>query len=263
MRNPPWNDDRPAANGQAVKSNFQAWFGNSKITTPDGLPRVLFHGTNQPLENLDAQHLGASTSSVSSRLGFWLTDSPLVAGEYADMAARHLVTGMVAHEKKTEQLMASMAKAEKAGNWDFVDQLTQEMEAHEIGAMREEPTGQNILPVFVRIENPFVIDIASQTQSTGFAAGVIEEALSKGHDGVVFKNSADTHSQTVSDHYVVFDAGQVKSAVGNSGLYLPGSHSLDDLAAHQALGLAREAASEISAKGVKDTHATSKQEFRL
>lgn len=247
MKIAPWDDARPAANGRAVTVNFQGWFGKSKVTTTDGLPRVLFHGTNQPLKILDAQHLGTSTSSVSSRLGFWLTDSPGVASEYADKAARHLVGERVAHEKKTEQLLGSLSKAEKAGNWDLVDQLTEQVERQELGAMREEPTGQNILPVYVRIENPFVIDVASKSQSTGFAADVIEEARSRGHDGVVFKNSPDTDSQAVSDHYVVFDGGQVKSAVGNSGLYLEGSDSLDDLEAHRALTLAAIATQKIQA----------------
>lgn len=210
--------------------NLSAWMDGSVVVHPDGSPRVLYHGTNQDIDSFDRLRLGGSTNSVSSILGVWLSDSPLVAGEYADKAARIVVAEVVSHEVRSRQFVEALERAERAGDWNRVNALTEEFEAHELDAIRAEPSGQNIMPVYVRLLNPHVVDLSEKAGhlSTGEAAAFIEEARLMGCDGVIFKGCNDTESLTISDHYVVFDPSAIKSACGNSGRFVVRSSSLSD-----------------------------------
>ena len=237
----PWLTDRLAANGHPVRVNFSAWFGASAMVDPRGEPLEFFHGTNQPLEEFSPEALGRNTSAASSVLGIWFTSDPRVAAEYADMAARHLVVDQLAHERKTQELMRRVAHAERSRQWGLAESLTHELEAHEFGAMQAEPTGQCILPVYLKVERPHIVDMQGRAQSTGDAVELIAKARDLGCDGVVFRNSADNPRPSVnlvSDHVVVFRPQQVKSAIGNSGLYLPHDPSLSDHVAAATLRLA-------------------------
>ena len=96
-----------------------------------------------------------------------------------------------------------------------------------------------IVPVYLRVIDPLIIDFAGERFE--YLAEELVRAKALACDGLIARNCSDG---SVSDHYVAFDARQIKSAIGNSGLYLPTSASLDDRAA--ALGLGRVA----SARGV-------------
>lgn len=227
-RTPPWENSRLAANGRTVAANFQDWFAGSCILDQAGKPKLIFHGTNQPIDSFEGERLGASTSSVSSKLGFWFSDNVVVAEDYANKAGRHVIADVVAHEAKTERLLKEMEAAERKGNWDRVDELTPILEAHELDAIRAGTTGQNIMPVYLAIRNPLVIDAEGKSHGTGEGAAYIQQALATGHDGVIFLNTTDSDSNTVSNHYVVFSSSQVKSALSNSGLYDRNSVDISD-----------------------------------
>lgn len=212
------------------KVKIKEWLGKSVVVHSDGSPRILYHGTNQDIHSFDLDRLGDSTKSVSAVLGVWLSDSPLVASEYAQKAARIVISEVAAHEAETARLMDALEKAERKGDWDQVDLLTQALEAHELDAIRADPSGQNVMPLYVRLLNPHVVDLtdADGFLSTGEAARIIQEAKLNGCDGVIFRGCTDTDSFTASDHYVVFDPCAIKSACGNSGRFVENSPSLSD-----------------------------------
>ncbi|WP_404667292.1 hypothetical protein [Roseateles asaccharophilus] len=211
-----------------MADNFRDWFAGSCIVDDVGTPRLIFHGTNQPVDSFESERLGASTSSVSSKLGFWFSDSMIVAEDYANKAARHVIADVVEHEAKLERLLKESEAAERRGNWARVDELTHEIEAHDIPPTREAPTGQNIVPVYLVIRNPLIVDAAGKSHGTGEGAEYIKQALTAGHDGVIFLNTADSDSNTVSNHYVVFSSSQVKSAISNSGLFDRNASDISD-----------------------------------
>lgn len=223
-----------AANSLTVKDNFAAWFRDSRIVDAHGSPLIVFHGTNQPIERFSFERLGTSTASASSRLGIWFTDSPSVAGEYADKASRTLVHDEVNHDAINARFLKDIAAAERRGNWDLAEKLTARFEAHDIGAIQAGPSGQNVMPVFLSMQRPFIVDVKGDSQTTGLGAEIMCQAQATGHDGVVFLNTTDTDSFTVSHHYTVFKPEQVKS-VNNCGLFLSASCELTDLSAQSAL----------------------------
>lgn len=105
--------------------------------------------------------------------------------------------------------------------------------------------GANVMAVYLALHNPLIIDF----QETGieYLAEEIHEAKRKGHDGLIARNYDDGG---VSDHYIAFFAHQVKSAIGNSGLYLPHSGSMSDWQENQHLRHALKART-VSVNAIK------------
>ncbi|MEJ6003700.1 ADP-ribosyltransferase-containing protein [Paucibacter soli] len=227
-RVPPWSDTRKTSNGRTCAENFDAWFAGSCVVDAAGVPLTIFHGTNQPIVSFDEERLGSSTYSTSSKLGFWFSDSEIVAEDYANKAARIVISEVEKHERRTAQLLRDMAEAERRRDHARVDELTHELEAHDIPPTREGAVGQNVVPVYLVIRSPLIVDVKGAAHCTGEGSKVIKQALAAGHDGVIFLNTADTESMTVANHYVVFKPQQIKSAISNSGLFGPDSPDISD-----------------------------------
>jgi len=208
--------------------NFKNWFGSSKVIDSNGNPLRVYHGTNQSFDNFNGNRMGGSTQNSAARMGFWFADHPTVASEYADLAAKHVIHNVEEHEKEYKRLSREIEKAERRGDWDTQERLTIELEKHEISALREEPKGMNVMPVYLHIINPKVIEVngsffnIKDSQGKWIPVGdIIQTAKKEGHDGVIFKDVEDTpgDSHTICDHFVVFNPNQVKSAIGNKGTY--------------------------------------------
>ena len=76
----------------------------------------------------------------------------------------------------------------------------------------------SVLPVYLRIENPLVVDFdGSETGRTE----AFKRAIEGGHDGVLLRNHYDAGG--VQDQWAVFKPEQIKSAIGNSGRFDPKS----------------------------------------
>lgn len=202
--------------------NFKRWFGNSKVTDVRGNPLVVYHGTNQPLSSFNKNRRGMSTQSISSKRGFFFTDSSEVAAAYSEKAGRTIRSNISAYEKKSKQLRQKVERlekyAQKTGNWRPYEQAMEEYENYEIETMREDDIiGQNIVPVFLKIENPSVHDFKGNPIPIGMINAAIDVALKNGNDGVILKNIVDP--APASTHYIVFNAKQIKSATGNNGKF--------------------------------------------
>jgi len=222
----PMTNTRLAPNGRPVGENFARWFGHSALVDRDGAPLVLYHGSNQPLDKVDADWFGENTGSYTSRLGFWLTDSPLVAQDYADQASRKMIAGSSDHEAQIARYLALIAAAEKRRDFHAVDQLTEQMEAFEFSPVARESSGQNIVPVYVSAQRLLRIECDAQT-GLNWEVEAVSRARDERYDAVLLLHCADCASHTVSTHCVVFDPARVKS-VFNSGDFDPDRHSLSD-----------------------------------
>jgi hypothetical protein len=87
------------------------------------------------------------------------------------------------------------------------------------------------MPVYLSLQNPKAID----TTGTGEWAdpdsenAEISRAKRQGHDGLII-----TDRDQGTRFFVVFEASQIKSAIGNSGLYGPGCSLCDSVAEYHA-----------------------------
>ena len=203
---------------------FKRWFGNSKVVDNAGNPLVVYHGTNQPISTFSKKRLGISTQSQSSKKAYFFTDSSEVAAEYAAKAGRTIRSGISDYEKKIKKLQQLVDKLETrakiTGNWEPYEKAMEKYENYDIGTSREdEITGQNILPVFLKIENPLIYDYEGNLASPPYKGIVelIDTAIKNGNDGVILKNINDP--TPISNHYIVFKSNQIKSAIGNVGTF--------------------------------------------
>lgn len=211
---------------------FKAWFGDSKVVDADGKPLVVYHGTNQPIEAFSGERLGAATRSESSKIGFFFTNSPRVAELYAENAGNTTVANIDEFERRQAELQKEVGRLEKKAartgkpeDWDAYEAKMLEWETLEIDATREESiTGNNILPVYVSIQNPKVIDFEGegiQKVGPGGFSALIQQAKNEGHDGLILRNLDDTPNISLSsDHFVAFSPTQIKSTF-NRGTFDP------------------------------------------
>ena len=156
------------------------------MTTEDGRPLVLFHGTNASFDAFDRERSREGDSLV------FTTSNPRVASAFA--------------------------------------------------AYRTTWGGANVVPVFARavslltVDGKFapIRDVEDNTVFDGmhYGEGLRSYAARMGFDGIVFKNVRDDVGPDLlpcDDVYALFDSAVLKSAIANTGAYIPHSDSLTDL----------------------------------
>lgn len=212
------------ASSDAREANFRRWFGNSVVKDSNGTPLKVYHGTNQPLTSFSKQRRGLSTNASSAKKAYFFTDSSEVAAAYAAKAGSTIRHNVSNYEKKAKEMQKNVERLERVaratGNWDAYEKALSEWENFEIETMREDDIlGQNIIPVYLKIENPLVHDFKNAMQNIGEIDNCIKTAIKNGNDGVILKNIIDPSPS--STHYAVFKTNQIKSATGNNGDFNP------------------------------------------
>ena len=162
----------------------------------------MYHGSNQ---DVDTFKHGVDNKGVTSKYGFWFTDSIDEAKQYGKQSSERIRPDQEAHEKKMESYMRSIESAERSGDWELYDRLTQEMEELEFG---EYDNSYHVYTVRVSLNNPFIFDASNHfDQET-----VIKSAIEKGHDGVIFKNISDSPYglKNRTNQVVAFNSDSIK-----------------------------------------------------
>jgi hypothetical protein len=228
------------------EANFRAWFGDSKVVDADGKPLRLYHGTTGSFDSFDLGRAG----SVGENFGraIFLTSDPGVAASYTarwsmspefavareaeDRALSAWGKAVVAHGKDSPEVKAAEAEKEAAV-------AARRQIADQIDAMQRPIEGANLMPSYVTLKNPLVVD-----GNGGYFFRIYKEAFDAaragGHDGIAFRNvidSANVSNQRPADVFVAFSPEQVKSAIGNSGRFDPNSASLTDPLSDFAAGM--------------------------
>ena len=202
--------------------HFRNWFGASKVVDQQGNPLTVYHGTNQSFTRFSRRFLGRNTNAACST-EFFFTEDAKEAGHYAAMAARHQIADSSGFERKRTRLKNLLAAAERSGNWGKAEQLTLQWEELEIKALNDRETGQTVLPVFLRIENPHTVD-CRETFDGHLLKAEIKKAKKQKHDGLRLLNvydPIDSNNTPTTNQWVVFSNKQIKSAIGNCGRFDP------------------------------------------
>lgn len=93
--------------------------------------------------------------------------------------------------------------------------------------------GQNIMPIFITIKNPKFYETSSEyyrqidiLKKNGISGKEWRAMLeSEGFDGIIVRDD--------KEEVIAFKPEQIKSAIGNVGLFNPNSHSLTDHPMHE------------------------------
>src|SRR3989344_5316262 len=95
------------------------------------------------------------------------------------------------------------------------------MEALTEGAGSQRGYGANVMPVYLALQNPRIVDFDGA--GLEFLADEIATAKESGNDGLIAIDYDDGGRAT---HYLAFKPEQIKSALGNSGVFEPNSQDI-------------------------------------
>lgn len=188
-------DHVAAPNGRPVAENFRAWFRDSKVVDSSGRPLVVYHGTDRDFDGFNKDFIGDNFGADEK--GFFFLSNPREASEYAE--------------------------ADPTGT-------------------RCTP-GANVIAAYISLQRPLIIDDELLEQEGMEVIGVrddlvtfwdtyqgllLEWAEERRADGIVLVDRASRPGQEPSRMVVAFEPHQIKSALGNSGLYTAFSNKLSD-----------------------------------
>jgi hypothetical protein len=263
---------------------FREWFGQSKIVDAEGRPRVMYHGTARDITEFKAKQAGAIFVTEDPRFAedfgiqseTWMIDhaDQFLPEQELKKAIALGVTKMtpgMSKQKRTEML-AEMLKFPTMS-------IIRDPDATKIRdvVLNKMPSRQNILPVYVRSENPFdyqnpedvqgVIDyieenvlfseiyeafnrdlditddLRSELESGRWASienPIVQEAIRENrHDGFYIREGG-------RKNLAVYDPNQLKSVTGNIGTY--GQREPTETEAAQ-FGMTKEEASAAQKRG--------------
>ena len=107
-------------------------------------------------------------------------------------------------------------------------------EAADYAGTHPEGTGSAIMPVHVRMNNPFIVKNNMDEFWNKFGGKTDDEAMfnamASGHDGVIFNRPYTFYDEKTKKivptgqnhtHYIAFSPNQIKSAIGNQGTFDP------------------------------------------
>lgn len=210
-----------ASNGLSVRENFLTWFGDSKMVLESGEPQVFYHGTRADFDcfRADRDIAGHFFSPSAQYAGY-------IAGDEEDEWTGQVL--MPVYLQISNPLDVTLGLDAAAGR-----KLLRHGARKSQLEWLELPSSDQWM-VFQRSEGGF--DFVSAARRAGF-------------DGVRFmENSSETA-------VAVFSPMQIKSAVGNTGLFSPYSRSMTDHSDHlsllRALQARRSIAGTLMAQGVR------------
>ena len=144
----------------------------------------------------------------------WFGSSQVVDADGAPLVVYHGTAR--SFNKFSEKLLGKKTGAPdaKAGFFFAENPLAAELFTWEGGS----PFDGNIMPVYIKLENPLRIDDLVLDGRNGSRVGAImRQAKADGHDGVIFEDSNMENHKGRS--FAIFTPYQVKSATGNNGQF--------------------------------------------
>lgn len=167
-----------------------------------GVP--LYHGTASDYAAFGNDFRGGVADAYTARRADWMTDSPVTAQGYAEMAAI---------DAPINRLIMASREAEINGNFDLSEDLMAQAERLEQNMSRE--AGQLIMPLISR--RPQESINAEGATAADFDYGMrnaLDDAMKRGDLGVEFSNLSDHPDYSVDDpavHRGIFDPRNVRS----------------------------------------------------
>jgi hypothetical protein len=235
---------------------FKRFFGNSKVVNDDGTPKVMYHGTARIIDEFIPKQANAifvtdnpdfAESFSDDSLQFMVTEQKKMLGKkFADMSPddqlQLLKKGYKLGVKQKAIRKVDADKAMAAITEDFDNRkYPTNTEFNNIAEFFEEEiknkleSGQNIMPLYVRAENPFDYEnprhIAELMKyQNRFDAEEDIPRIEKGNWNVI---EAEDIQALIKDlgfdsfyvkeggtkNLAVYNPNQIKSAIGNRGTY--------------------------------------------
>lgn len=165
---------------------FKRWFGDSKVVDENGEPLVVYHGTAKDFDAFSEEKRGTTTRVRSAEQGFFFTDDPSVASDFADFSKRML------------------ALDQRKNVWP-------------------DDSAASVMPTYLSLQNPMIVDgkeisgindVVSQARDEGKDGLIIKNVRDTPRtrqlqvDGELM-DALDTRGNFISDTLPMFDEGAV------------------------------------------------------
>ncbi|HKZ42102.1 MAG TPA: hypothetical protein VJ044_14150, partial [Candidatus Hodarchaeales archaeon] len=198
---------RPGKVGGSAKSGvtsteaFKNWFGDSKVVDENGNPRIVYHGTASDFSEFDERYLGEYSDHPSAHFGFYFTNDPATASDFADREGGRVIGAYLKMENPA--VMKAEEFAEELDFWKGV-------KGSRYGGDRYERSAEHF----------------RETR---------EWLISKGYDGLIVEAGETSYPELNHRNYIAFYSTHIKSAYGNVGTFDPDNpditkeYSEDDL----------------------------------
>ena len=224
--------------------NFRNWFGNS-TTGWNGQPLVFYHGT-QPqrqgnkqsaFNSFDKTKLGKH-SHFSSKVGFFFTDSKMVAEEFGS----HVIPvylRMIKPKIYSSGAVSSIYTKLEEEFYNTHKNIDEYAARAPLEAMRAHTDAYDkfvadiyhrngVMPFVRNTYNSFEDAIDIRGKEDEFIAKYIASLKSEGYDSIEIRNTVADASKNFGEpttQYCVFDPEQIKS-VNNNGEFSPASSNI-------------------------------------
>ena len=191
-----------APNGSPVAANFRTWFRDSKVVDSRGRPLVVYHGTDRDFNGFSKDCIGDNFRA--DECGFFFISDPKQASNYAENDTVGLGTRL----------------------------------------------GGNVIPAYISLQRPLVVDDLLLRSEGMHPIGVNDDVVTFWDtyqglvlewsdaykaDGVILVDRSYRVGGEPTRMVVAFEPRQIKSALGNSGLYSAFSNDLTDTTPAAAL----------------------------
>jgi hypothetical protein len=218
---------------------FKQWFGQSQIVDEQGRPRVMYHGTARDITEFKPKQAGA----------IFVTEDPRFAEDFSYMSEVWMIdhaTQFLSEQEIKKAVAAGVMKmAQGVPKQKQIQMLTEILQFPIDSVVRDPdateirneiakrlPSKPNILPVYVRAENPFDFENQGHLEAIRSMPGVpvhyqrirrgewsaieepdVQEAIQKaGFDSFYITEGG-------RKNLAVYDPNQLKSVTGNIGTY--------------------------------------------
>jgi hypothetical protein len=218
---------------------FKQWFGQSQIVDEQGRPRVMYHGTARDITEFKPKQAGA----------IFVTEDPRFAEDFSYMSEVWMIdhaTQFLSEQEIKKAVAAGVMKmAQGMPKQKQIQMLTEILQFPIDSVVRDPdateirneiakrlPSKPNILPVYVRAENPFDFENQGHLEAIRSMPGVpvhyqrirrgewsaieepdVQEAIQKaGFDSFYITEGG-------RKNLAVYDPNQLKSVTGNIGTY--------------------------------------------
>lgn len=192
---------RNAVAGAISRAKAKGLYANPKEAAPAGLlamdaasrmkrakalgfdtDKTWYHGTNKAFDTFSPEKRGSNTGAPSADVGYFFTDRPATASYYSSGNS-----GNIPAAAKEAALIRDGAE-QMASLYEQMGDVERAMPHRQRQA---EAGGPSIIPTHLRMQNPLIHDFKGRVFRDESYRDIIDRAVAKGHDGVIFKNTYD------------------------------------------------------------------------
>lgn len=196
-------------NGKQLSAEQKEYFKDSKVIDKNGKLQVVYHGTEGDFYVYDKSLRSESTGAKDAKLGFFFTNSKMVALSYA----------INAYDNKMFTLKHKIANGdrnilEKLTYKNGYQDLAMTDDVKEFARLQDkgERLDHDIQELYLNIKNPLETDWKGKVYKNEAMLKIIKRALLLGNDGVIIRNIEDSFDNNfgISDVFVAFEPNQIK-----------------------------------------------------